>query len=311
MSVPSYQPSIADRKGFAPQRSTPTSNRESTPQTQRTARPGSNDGSGVRVSLSPEAVNGIERNRAVDKSPAADRPKQAAPPEPQQERPEASKPPQSEAPSSQRPREAGANVSPPKKNNDALDLSPEEKRVVSQLQSRDAEVRAHEQAHIAASGGLASGASYSYQEGPDGRRYAVGGEVGISMSSGSTPDETIQKAQQVRSAALAPAQPSGQDRAVAAAASQMEAQALRERAEMNDAKNEKVANGENPDKAGSVEELSSKTDGVNPPGEEAQKDGTIEGYGGKRADGKTGHSHSENECPYCKASISKYASMQP
>ena len=60
----------------------------------------------------------------------------------------------------------------------------------------------------------------------DGRRYAVGGEVDLDVH-WPTPDETIRNAQQVRSAALAPAQPSGQDRAVAAAASQMEAQALR------------------------------------------------------------------------------------
>jgi len=103
--------------------------------------------------------------------------------------------------------------------------------VVRELSARDAEVRAHEQAHIAASGGMAGSPSYSYQQGPDGKRYAVGGEVSISISSGSTPQETISRAQQVRAAALAPAQPSGQDRAVAAAASQMEQAALRQQSE--------------------------------------------------------------------------------
>jgi len=307
MSVSSYQPSIADRNGVTPMRSTPSPTRDSPNQSSHEVESGSKGDSGVRVSLSPEAVSGIARSRATEEPTPSDRPDREPTPKPlvNKERPE--KPKQ---PATQSKTDVRTAQSAPKKVSDGLDLSPEEKRVVSQLQSRDAEVRAHEQAHISASGGLAGGASYSYQEGPDGRRYAVGGEVGISVSSGATPDETIQKAQQVRSAALAPAQPSGQDRAVAAAASQMEAQALRERAELKDAETKKVANGENPDKAGSVEELSSKADGVNPAAEDDKQDGTIEGYGGKRADGKTGHSHAENECPYCKASVSKYASMQ-
>ena len=54
--------------------------------------------------------------------------------------------------------------------------------------------------------------------------------VKIDTSSGSTPEDTIRKAQTIRAAALAPAEPSGQDRAVAAQASQMEAQARAEQA---------------------------------------------------------------------------------
>lgn len=97
---------------------------------------------------------------------------------------------------------------------------------VQQLKARDREVRAHEQAHMSAGAGLiTSGAHYTYETGPDGRRYAVGGEVGISLAEGRTPQDTIARAQQIRSAALAPAQPSGQDMAVAAKASQMEMQA--------------------------------------------------------------------------------------
>ena len=62
--------------------------------------------------------------------------------------------------------------------------------------------------------------------GPDGKRYIAGGEVPIDMSSGTTPEETIAKMSQVRRAALAPADPSPQDNAVAAAAGakQVEAQ---------------------------------------------------------------------------------------
>ncbi len=67
-----------------------------------------------------------------------------------------------------------------------------------------------------------------YETGPDGKRYAVGGEVPVSLRPGRTPQETIANAQTVRSAALAPADPSPQDLAVAAQASQMEAQARQE-----------------------------------------------------------------------------------
>jgi hypothetical protein len=99
--------------------------------------------------------------------------------------------------------------------------------VIRQLQARDTVVRAHEAAHIAAGGGtITSGASYAYQRGPDGREYAVGGEVGIDASPvPGNPKATMAKMAIVRAAALAPAQPSAQDQAVAASASLAEAQA--------------------------------------------------------------------------------------
>lgn len=110
------------------------------------------------------------------------------------------------------------------------ELSEDEQRQVQKLQDRDREVRAHEAAHLAAAGGLAtSSASFSYQTGPDGRAYAVGGEVSIDTSPVSNdPQATIQKAKAIRAAALAPAQPSGADQAVAAAASKLEASARME-----------------------------------------------------------------------------------
>lgn len=107
--------------------------------------------------------------------------------------------------------------------------SPEQLKELEQLKARDREVRAHEMAHLAAAGGLAtSGATFTYQRGPDGASYAIGGEVKIDTSGGSNPEETIRKAQIIRAAALAPAEPSGQDRAVAAKAAQMEAEARAE-----------------------------------------------------------------------------------
>lgn len=118
------------------------------------------------------------------------------------------------------------------------DLTEEEQEQVSELKSRDREVRSHEQAHLAAAGAYATGGpSYEYQQGPDGRRYAVGGEVGIDTSPVSgDPEATIQKAQQIRAAALAPASPSGQDQQVAAAATQMESQARAELSKQNQAR---------------------------------------------------------------------------
>jgi hypothetical protein len=105
-------------------------------------------------------------------------------------------------------------------------LSVEQQRQVEKLREIDRKVRAHEQAHIAAGGDLVrGGANFSYQLGPDDKRYAVSGEVSIDASPGRTPEETIPKAQRIREAALAPAEPSAQDRNVASAASRMEADA--------------------------------------------------------------------------------------
>ena len=99
-------------------------------------------------------------------------------------------------------------------------LSQDEKLLVSDLQSRDSEVRAHESAHQ--SGGAATGAaSFTYQQGPDGKMYAIGGEVSISFEEGSIPQETIANAQAVIASALAPADPSSQDMAVASSATIM------------------------------------------------------------------------------------------
>jgi hypothetical protein len=102
-------------------------------------------------------------------------------------------------------------------------LTAEELQQVRDLQLRDRQVRAHEQAHLAAAGGLATGgASFDYQTGPDGKRYAVGGEVQVSTTmSAANPQANLQKAMQLQRAALAPADPSPQDRAVAMNAAAM------------------------------------------------------------------------------------------
>lgn len=109
-------------------------------------------------------------------------------------------------------------------------LRPEEQAVVRKLQARDRAVRAHEQAHLSAAGGLARGGpTYTYQRGPDGHMYAVGGEVSLDTSPiPGDPAATLAKARQIQAAANAPADPSPQDRSVAAAAAQMAAAAALE-----------------------------------------------------------------------------------
>ena len=105
------------------------------------------------------------------------------------------------------------------------ELSEGEKQLLKELSARDGEVRAHEAAHQAAGGGMTGAASYTYQQGPDGKMYAIGGEVSISMKSGSTPEETIANARQIASAAMAAGDPSPQDFAVASSARVMEIKA--------------------------------------------------------------------------------------
>ena len=110
-----------------------------------------------------------------------------------------------------------------------LHVSDEDKRLIRELQKRDQEVRAHEQAHKLAASDLVKGAAtYTYQIGPDGKRYAIGGEIHIDTSPGNTPEESLEKARKIKSAASAPAEPSSRDHSVAADAAKLEANARKE-----------------------------------------------------------------------------------
>ena len=125
------------------------------------------------------------------------------------------------------------------------ELSLEEQRIVTELQAADTNVRAHEAAHMAAGGGLTSPASYTYERGPDNKMYAVAGEVGISTGEGNTPQESLNKAQTIRRAALAPADPSPQDLKVAAQAASMEMSARAEIMQEKMAQNSQNQNNSN------------------------------------------------------------------
>lgn len=112
------------------------------------------------------------------------------------------------------------------KGSDGEELSADEAAEVDTLRKRDAEVRRHEMAHAAAGGAHAGAPNYDLERGPDGSMYAVGGHVRIDVSPvAGDPSATLRKMQQVRRAALAPAEPSPQDRRVAARASAEEAKA--------------------------------------------------------------------------------------
>jgi len=105
------------------------------------------------------------------------------------------------------------------------ELSDEDKKKVDELKKRDQHVKQHEQAHVAKG---ASNPNYKYEIGPDGNKYAVGGNAEIELSEGSTPTETIAKAEKVKAAALAPSDPSSQDQKVAAEADSMKRDAEKE-----------------------------------------------------------------------------------
>ena len=149
---------------------------------------------------------------------------------------------------------------PPSSAIDNQTLSEEEKAKVEELKSVDREIRAHEQAHKNAGGQYAGSASFEFKTGPDGKRYAVSGEVPIDAAPvEGDPEATIEKMDQIISAALAPAEPSAQDRKVAA---QARAAKNKAQAELTSQKAEgtQAANGQ--PGAGSQEAASQPVPGV-------------------------------------------------
>ncbi len=130
--------------------------------------------------------------------------------------------------------ESGEEASePPQTSNPAeARLSDVARQELERLKQRDKEVRAHEQAHVSVGGSIAGSASYGFEVGPDGKRYAVSGEVPIQIAPvEGSPEATIRKMQQVQRAAMAPAEPSSTDRQIAARAAALEYQARSDLAE--------------------------------------------------------------------------------
>jgi len=123
-----------------------------------------------------------------------------------------------------------------------------QQQIINDLQQRDKEVRAHEFAHTSVGGASTGAPSYTFEVGPDGKKYAVGGEVSVDLSKiDGNPRATIAKMKQVHAAALAPANPSTQDTRVAASAAKIILQAQSELAAINldDPHNAKESDEEN------------------------------------------------------------------
>lgn len=120
------------------------------------------------------------------------------------------------------------------------ELTEAEQQQVAELKKVDAEIKRHEQAHANVGGQYAGSPSYEYTTGPDGKRYATAGHVPIDVTPiPNDPKATAEKMEQVRRAALAPAEPSPEDRAVAAKAVQEKAKA---QAELTKQNTEELAN---------------------------------------------------------------------
>lgn len=151
---------------------------------------------------------------------------------------------------------------PEKSSSSDKQLTEEEQKQIDELKARDREVKTHEQAHIAAGGSyVKGGATYDYQTGPDGKQYAVGGSVNIDTSPvDGDPEATIAKAQVVIKAALAPAEPSGQDQKVASAARQMMSEARKELTSQNNAEINVDTNTDTENTTGSVSESENNTE---------------------------------------------------
>jgi hypothetical protein len=162
-------------------------------------------------------------------------------------------------------------------------LNEAEEKQVQKLKERDREVRAHEQAHARVGGAYAGAPSYTFQQGPDGKRYAVGGEVQIDTSRERTPEATVRKMQIVIRAATAPAEPSSQDLKVA---QQARSQLSEAQAELRAQQAEELSGGEE-DNGPSGTEGSSAGDGppeANRPPGEPQSDDENGGTASARAD---------------------------
>lgn len=91
-------------------------------------------------------------------------------------------------------------------------------RVLDKFKSKDSEVKAHEQAH-ATNSSSNSTVKYNYQMGPDGRLYAVGGEIRLDTSIPKDPTRALSKLDELIRASSAPSELSQADMQISRSAS--------------------------------------------------------------------------------------------
>lgn len=115
---------------------------------------------------------------------------------------------------------------------DGEELSREDQELVENLEARDAKVRNHESAHVMAAGGQASMPTYTYQTGPDGKNYAIGGSVNIATMTTGDSEQDARRANTAYRAAMATGEPSSQDMQTATRARAMETEASQREMDM-------------------------------------------------------------------------------
>ncbi|WP_114087983.1 putative metalloprotease CJM1_0395 family protein [Thalassospira profundimaris] len=94
------------------------------------------------------------------------------------------------------------------------EMNDAERAEVARLQARDSAVKQEEKGHAAAAGQYASAPQYQYTIGPDGKAYAIGGHVDVSIRShGGAAGDTRSALAALQNAALSPNAPSGADMA--------------------------------------------------------------------------------------------------
>ncbi len=93
-------------------------------------------------------------------------------------------------------------------------------RVLEKFKNVDANIRSHEQAHASLTT-TTSPIQYNYQQGPDGKMYAVGGHVRLDTSMPDDPKAAAIKLDQIKKSATANSDMSGADANIAIGANLM------------------------------------------------------------------------------------------
>lgn len=149
------------------------------------------------------------------------------------------------------------------KTGSSRELTPAQRKQVEELRGIDAAVREHEAAHLRNGRGVVtSGASYSFTYGPDGKAYAVAGEVGIDTSPEHKPEANIDKGRAIQIAALAPRDPSSQDYQVASVGGQLESQGRSDLADQQVQERTEAAAKSRAQREGQQQQGSERTDAV-------------------------------------------------
>ncbi len=91
-------------------------------------------------------------------------------------------------------------------------LSDNEQKAVNELKSRDKEVRLHEAEHMRNPELISvGGPKFTYAIGPDGKAYAIGGNVTLTTGKPKSPEDAMQKAMALKNSSMGVGEPSSKD----------------------------------------------------------------------------------------------------